>query len=204
MSADGVSVFYGSFERATAVAEASVSMPPGREWVLTEAEWQCTRALQVLGLSELPPVPSIFEASGEWRGAILFLREFVKSISAPVVHDGGEHIEYVPTLVLTEYFRKQVSAPDGSPLDGMVYPSAPRPGQVSRGVPVSGGAGSRHTLGTRAAPQTRSDLGDAPSSRTPQGALGSPEAAALKRLALLRWGVRVRAPNSKPFASRRR
>ena len=89
MSAAGVSVFYGAFERATAVAEASVSMPPGREWVLTAAAWRCTRPLQVLDLSELPPVPSIFEASREWRGAILFLREFVKSISAPVVHDGG-------------------------------------------------------------------------------------------------------------------
>lgn len=69
-----------------------------------------------------------FEASREWRGAILFLREFVKSISAPVVHDGGEHVEYVPTQVLTEYFRKHVSAPDGSPLDGIVYPSARRRG----------------------------------------------------------------------------
>ena len=128
MSAAGVSVFYGAFERATAVAEASVSMPPEREWVLTGAAWQCTRPLQVLDLSELPPVPSIFEASREWRGALLFLREFVKSISAPVVHDGGEHVEYVPTQVLTEYFWKQVSAPDGSPLDAIVYPSARRRG----------------------------------------------------------------------------
>lgn len=126
MSAAGVSVFYGAFEMATAVAEASVSMPPERGWVLTGAAWRCTRPLQVLDLSELPPVPSIFEASREWRGAILFLREFVKSISAPVVHDGGEHVEYVPTQVLTEYFRRQVSQPDGSPLDAIVYPSARR------------------------------------------------------------------------------
>jgi hypothetical protein len=128
MSKAGVGVFYGAFERATAVAEASVSMPPEREWVLTGAAWQCTRPLRVLDLAELPPVPSIFEASREWRGAILFLCEFVKSISAPVVHDGGEHVEYVPTQVLTEYFWKQVSAPDGSPLDAIVYPSARRRG----------------------------------------------------------------------------
>jgi len=128
MSAAGVSVFYGAFERATAVAEATVSMPAGREWVLTGAAWQCTRPLLVLDLTELPPVPSMFEASREWRGAILFLREFVKSISAPVVHDGGEHVEYVPTQVLTEYFQNQVSTPDGSRLDGIVYPSARRRG----------------------------------------------------------------------------
>src|SRR5579859_4862549 len=29
---DGVSVFYGAFEKVTAVAEASVSMLPDREW----------------------------------------------------------------------------------------------------------------------------------------------------------------------------
>jgi hypothetical protein len=131
MSAAGVSVFYGAFERATAVAEASVSMPAGREWILTAGAWQCARSLQVLDLSELPPVPSLFAASREWRGALLFLREFVKSISAPVVHDGGEHIEYVPTQILTEHFRKEVAALDGSPLDGIVYPSARRRGGKS-------------------------------------------------------------------------
>jgi hypothetical protein len=169
MSAAGVSVFYGAFEMATAVAEARVSMPPEREWVLTGAAWQCTRPLQVLDLSELPPVPSIFEASREWRGAILFLREFVKSISAPVVHDGGEHVEYVPTQVLTEYFRKEVSAPDGSPLDGIVYPSARRRGGRSLVVFRSREELDRssHTLGPRTASPTRSDVGDASSSRTP-------------------------------------
>jgi hypothetical protein len=131
MSAAGVSVFYGAFERATAVAEASMSMPAGREWILTAGAWQCARSLQVLDLSELPPVPSLFAAAREWRGALLFLREFVKSISAPVVHDGGEHIEYVPTQILTEHFRKEVAALDGSRLDGIVYPSARRRGGKS-------------------------------------------------------------------------
>ena len=45
MSAAGVSVFYGAFEMATAAAEASVSMPPGREWILTGAAWRCARPL---------------------------------------------------------------------------------------------------------------------------------------------------------------
>jgi hypothetical protein len=126
MSAAGVSVFYGAFETATAAAEASMSMPPGREWILTGAAWQCARPLQVLDLSELPRVPSVFAVSREERGGLLFLREFVKSITAPVVHDGHEHIEYVPTQVLTEYFRQHVTALDGSALDGIVYPSARR------------------------------------------------------------------------------
>ena len=131
MSAAGVSVFYGAFERTTAATEASVSMPAGREWALTAGAWQCSRPLNVLDLSDLPPVPSIFSASREWRGALLFLRDFVASISAPVVHDGGEHVEYVPTQLLTDHFRKHVTAPTGSPLDGIIYPSARRRGGTS-------------------------------------------------------------------------
>jgi hypothetical protein len=126
MSAAGVSVFYGAYARTTAAIEASVSMPAGREWTLTAGAWLCSRPLRVLDLSDLPEVPSIFAASREWRGALLFLRDFVASISAPVVHDNGEHIEYVPTQLLTDHFRKHVTAPDGSPLDGIVYPSARR------------------------------------------------------------------------------
>jgi HEPN/RES N-terminal domain 1/RES domain len=126
MSAAGISVFYGAFEMATAVIEASMSMQKGTEWVLTGAAWQCTRALHVLDLSELPPVPSIFATSRDERGALLFLREFVTSITAPVVHDGREHIEYVPTQILTEYFRVRVKDPGGAALDGIVYPSARR------------------------------------------------------------------------------
>jgi hypothetical protein len=34
----------------------------------------------------------------------------------------------VPTQILTDYFRRQVTAMDGSALDGIVYPSARRRG----------------------------------------------------------------------------
>ena len=62
------------------------SMPRKPEWVLTGAVWNCTRSLQVLDLSSLPPVPSIFvTALGISEDTLLFLNEFVKSITAPVV-----------------------------------------------------------------------------------------------------------------------
>jgi len=124
MSAAGISVFYRAYEMATARIEASASAPQG--WALTGATWQCSRPLQVLDLSELPAVLSIFGASREARGALLFLAEFVRSITAPVVHDGREHIDYVPTQILTEYFRKRVKGDGGSAIDGVVYPSARR------------------------------------------------------------------------------
>lgn len=126
MSAAGISVFYGAYEMATARIEASAIAPQG--WALTGAAWQCSRPLQVLDLSELPAVPSIFGASREERGALLFLGEFVRSITAPVAHDGREHIDYVPTQILTEYFRKRVKGDGGLAIDGVVYPSVRRRG----------------------------------------------------------------------------
>jgi hypothetical protein len=123
MSPAGISVFYGAFEMATARVEAGYSMPDAGH-TLTGAAWHCTRPLRVLDLSKLPPAPSIFAASREERGALLFLHEFIRSITAPVVHDGREHIDYVPTQILTEYFRERVKTADGSALDGIVYPSA--------------------------------------------------------------------------------
>jgi hypothetical protein len=126
MSAAGISVFYGAFDMKTAVVEASVSAPPDR--ILTGGAWRNSRALQILDLSALPSVPSLFQTSRDERGAIMFLAEFVSSITVPVHHDGREHIDYVPTQILTEYFRKLVKGPDGVGLDGIAYPSARRTG----------------------------------------------------------------------------
>jgi len=131
MSKAGVSVFYGALERATAALEASVSMPVDQDLVLTAAAWSSSRPLNVLDLTALPPVPNIFAVSRDERGANMFLRHFVRSISAPVRHDGRQHIEYVPTQILTNHFRNNVTAPDGSALDGIVYPSARRRGGKS-------------------------------------------------------------------------
>jgi hypothetical protein len=80
----------------------------------------------VLDLSSLPPVPCIFDGSRDQRDTLLFLNEFVKSITAPVVHDGREHIDYVPTQILTEYFRRRAAGDDGPAIDGIIYPSSRR------------------------------------------------------------------------------
>ena len=123
MSAAGISMFYAAFDMATARAEVSENIPAD-EYVLTGAEWTNTRELNVLNLTRLPDVPSIFAMSRHERDPLVFLHEFVRAITKPVEHDGREHIEYVPTQILTEYFRHR-SLPNGSSdIDGIVYPSA--------------------------------------------------------------------------------
>jgi RES domain-containing protein len=124
MSAAGISVFYGAYEMATARAEVSAGMARNDKRVLTGAAWTLTRPLKVLNLTQLPPVPS-FYSGGDDRDKLLFLHQFVSAITEPVSHDGREHIDYVPTQILTEYFRHRAQT-DG--IAGIVYPSVQRPG----------------------------------------------------------------------------
>jgi hypothetical protein len=60
------------------------------------------------------------------RDHLVFLKQFVRSITQPVRHDGREHMEYVPSQIVTEYFRHRYSSDGNARLDGIVYRSAQR------------------------------------------------------------------------------
>jgi hypothetical protein len=62
------------------------------------------------------------------REELIFLEKFVEAISQPVEKDGCEHIDYVPSQVVSEYFALIFQVSRGKHLDGIVYPSAVRPG----------------------------------------------------------------------------
>lgn len=122
MNPPGISYFYSAMDQGTAVAE-TVSSPPV-EVVL--AAFTTARPITILNLCDLPDLPSVFDASRrldyEW---IKFLDGFVAEISKPVRKDGREHIDYVPSQVVCEWFAL-IFRPRGrkSRLDGLLYPSA--------------------------------------------------------------------------------
>lgn len=125
MNPAGISYLYLAFEPETAFAEV-LGGPPCR---LAMANYETIRELNILDLTQLPDEPSIFDgARGGEREAVLFLESFIEEISRPVRKDGGEHIEYVPSQVVCEYFALAFVARDKQRLDGIVYPSAVRPG----------------------------------------------------------------------------
>jgi len=105
MSPAGIPMFYGAVDGYTAVAET----PTGRiekSQIISVAEFVSVKEFWVVDLSTLPRIPSRFsETSRHERGAIRFLHDFVSDLSKPVKKDGREHIEYVPTQIVTEYFR---------------------------------------------------------------------------------------------------
>lgn len=126
MNPAGISYLYTALEDGTALAEA-VSAPP-QDVVL--ATYSVARPLSVVDLCTLPPAPSIFDVEKlRLHDGLWFLYEFVREISKPVSKHVDERIEYVPTQVVCEWFA-QVFEPrgEGSRVDGLMYPSAVRPG----------------------------------------------------------------------------
>lgn len=125
MNPAGISYLYLAFEQETALAEV-LSGPPCAAVI---AQFQTQRELQILDLTNLPEEPSIFdEAQRDLRESLIFLENFIEEISQPVRKDGREHIDYVPSQVVCEYFALVFQVSGDQHLDGIVYPSAVRPG----------------------------------------------------------------------------
>lgn len=124
MSPAGIPMFYGAFDSETAIAE-TFDPDMGTDKILSVGTFEVLRPLRVLNLVELPAIPSVFDE--QMRGLIhslRFLNGFARSIAAPIARDGYEHIEYVPTQVVTEYFRRAFKTGDGEALDGIIYRSS--------------------------------------------------------------------------------
>lgn len=121
MSAAGIPLFYGARSRATAIAE-TIGPDQSRHAI---AEFVTARAIRVLDLTK-PPCVSIFDEDRadlyEWS---TFMRSFLRDLQKPVRNDGSQHIDYVPTQIVTEYFRSAVRH-RGKALDGVLYRSAKR------------------------------------------------------------------------------
>jgi len=131
MSPAGIPMFYGAFDEATAVAETfDPTNRAGKE--ITIARFLSARPLLLLDLTDLPSLPSPFDGANlELRKPLLFLRKFVADLAKPIQRDGYEHVEYVPTQVVTEYFRHRFATPDGDKLDGIQFASSRDGGSVS-------------------------------------------------------------------------
>lgn len=126
MSPSGIPMFYGAFDSNTALLEIIDHKQFTPLWkVATIASFKTTKKLRLLDLSNLPPVPSIFDQPMNYlRSTIIFLHEFARELSKPIRKDGTEHIEYVPTQVFTEYIRHLFRDRGGYPMDGIKYVSA--------------------------------------------------------------------------------
>jgi hypothetical protein len=132
MSPAGIVMFYGSDDEKTAIAEIDDDPNLG----IAVGTFRLTRKATVLDLTKLPPRVPFFKQEPETqeysydRYGINFLHSFVASMAAKVEPGEREHVDYVPTQVVTEWFRR-VFRNRKSRLDGIYYPSTQRPGGTS-------------------------------------------------------------------------
>lgn len=130
MSPAGIVMFYGSEDRETAVAEIDDDPRMG----MAVGTFRTTRDATVLDLTRLPRRLGFFEQQSDSddrdRHAIDFLHHFVASLAVKVKRGKREHIDYVPTQVVTEWFRTAFRHRRKA-IDGIRYLSAQRPGGKS-------------------------------------------------------------------------
>lgn len=133
MSPAGIAMFYAATDAGTATIEAA-SADPNASTVATIGRFETLHDLRVVDLSDPPPPPSIFDAARRAaRQPLMFLGGFAADVSREVTRDGAEHVEYVPTQIVTEYLRDAFDVGTGPPLLGLMYSSA-RPGGLNNCV----------------------------------------------------------------------
>jgi RES domain-containing protein len=117
MSGEGVPLFYAADNVHTAVAEISIHSPYDLAIV---GEFITQRPLTILDFTRSLRMPSIFDPAEQYRRMFVeFVDDFVESITTPVILDGRERVEYLPTQLVTEYLRW---VPERR-IDGIAFPS---------------------------------------------------------------------------------
>ncbi len=125
MSPAGISMFYGAFDIETAISE---TYEP-EENITKQAVFGVfnpIRELTVIDLSEKIEIPSLFdEENREDRFLLKFLQDFIRDFTKPIKRVDSAHINYVPTQIVTEYFKHLFPQTEfGRKIDGVVYPSS--------------------------------------------------------------------------------
>lgn len=115
MNPAGISLLYLASTINTALKET-------RESEAKVGLWCSTRPLRVLDLRKIPPIPGFFsDATRMDKETIDFLDSFSSDIMKPVARDERNHIDYLPSQVVTEFMRDFNF--DGGALDGIAYGS---------------------------------------------------------------------------------
>jgi len=124
MSPVGISMFYGSFSIDTSIME-TFDPSIGANKKAACGEFSPTRELIVIDLSEPFYVPSLFCPNEQGlRPSYKFMCDFIADFSKPIERGQRAHAEYVPTQVVTEFFRHVYRSKEGSYIDGVIYPSS--------------------------------------------------------------------------------
>jgi hypothetical protein len=121
MNPAGIPYLYLAFDSETAIAETINE----RENEFCLAHLKLKENTCVLDFSTSIQKPSIFDNDKYNRLCeYKFIKGFIDDITKPIEKDGKEHIDYVPTQIISEYFRYRFRGKKNSKIDGIIYPSS--------------------------------------------------------------------------------
>ncbi len=124
MSPAGIVMFYGSRENYTAYTETKITVGD-KPYAFTLAKFETVKDIKVLDLTKKICVQSFFKKGQKFRRqSKKFINKFIHDIKEPVMLDDNEHIEYVPTQIVAEYFRSVFRDTEGESIKGIIYPSS--------------------------------------------------------------------------------
>ncbi len=87
--------------------------------------FKLNKKISVIDFSKLPPIPSIFDTKKMKKYFLIsFLYSLINDITKGISRDGKEHIEYVPTQIVTEYFKYVFNKNRKTKIEGLIYPSS--------------------------------------------------------------------------------
>jgi len=125
MNQQGVSMFYGGFDKGTSIKEACNDHEKKYAYL---GKFKTKHLLHLLDLTGIRHIISIFEQDEPEYYTLQFLSTFCYEISLPV---NGNVEEYIPTQLVTDFFRitlKHYISPTSSvAIDGILYTSAKHP-----------------------------------------------------------------------------
>lgn len=101
MNPSGIPYFYIANTPNTAMLEV---IKDNEHWHC--AKFELTKDIDVIDFSNLPEIPSIFDhAKYKYRQQIIFLHDLVEDMSKPILENTQDQIDYIPTQVVSEFFR---------------------------------------------------------------------------------------------------
>lgn len=123
MSPAGISMFYGAFYPKTAVTEVANTFNKEND-VITIGDFNVIKPIKVVNFTGMFHL-SIF---GDYDYNVMsFLKAFIFEIAKPITKKDKD-IEYIPTQIITEYFRYIFKTKKQENINGLMYRSAANEG----------------------------------------------------------------------------
>ncbi|AIW20152.1 RES family NAD+ phosphorylase [Vibrio coralliilyticus] len=125
MSPAGIPMFYGAFNQKTAINEIYDAASMKEKQIVTIGSFTLKRQLQCIDFSNVPTTWGFFSGLPMTkRHQLNFLYAFLEDFCKSIDKDKKQHIEYIPTQVVSEHIRYIHKGNNVSGIDGIIYPSS--------------------------------------------------------------------------------